>query len=258
MQIHTDSQKRRLVCVFRFAPFYTNQATLLPAGDLRRYMKKMNITQIYLTLDYDTSENMKRSRYQNETTYIQLFVEECMRKNKVDLGAFNRLVFSEGGDLSKDFEVLGNNALPVAISDTLEELDALKTDREFHDYYIRKLIEGFQKLDSHYKSSFVVHLKPLLDAKYENDLYFEKKMAAKRIGGFRFQVVGRYKRTSFKLMVNVFHKNDLAKSEVIFECEPDMFVVKFEAYKVEITEENISVINKVLETTLERKVAEFI
>ncbi len=36
-QIHSDSQKRRLVCVFRFAPFYTNQTPLLPAGDLRRY-----------------------------------------------------------------------------------------------------------------------------------------------------------------------------------------------------------------------------
>jgi len=36
-QIHSDSQKRRLFCVFRFAPFYTNQPSLLPAGDLRRY-----------------------------------------------------------------------------------------------------------------------------------------------------------------------------------------------------------------------------
>jgi len=40
MQMHTDSQKRRLVCVFRGAPFYTNQTPLLPAGDLRRYKSK--------------------------------------------------------------------------------------------------------------------------------------------------------------------------------------------------------------------------
>ena len=220
--------------------------------------EKMNITQVYLTLDYDTSENMKRSSYQNETTYIQLFVEECMRKNKVDLGAFNRLVFSEGGDPSEDFVVVGNNALPVVISDTLEELDELKTNREFHDYYTRKFIEGFQKFDSHYKSSFVSYLRPLLNAKYEKNLYFEKKMAAKRIGSFRIQAVGRYERTSFKLLVNVYHKNELIKSEVVFECEPDMFIVKFEAYKVEITEETISVINKVREITLEREIAEFI
>jgi len=30
MQMHSDSQKRRLVCVSRYAPFYTNQTPLLP------------------------------------------------------------------------------------------------------------------------------------------------------------------------------------------------------------------------------------
>jgi len=39
-QIHTDTQKRRLVCVFRFAQFYTNQPSLLSAGDLRRYVQE--------------------------------------------------------------------------------------------------------------------------------------------------------------------------------------------------------------------------
>ncbi len=63
----------------------------------------MNITQVYLTTDYDTSDNEERARYQNETTYIQLFVEECLRNNRVDLGAFNRLVFSEGGESYGDF-----------------------------------------------------------------------------------------------------------------------------------------------------------
>ena len=37
-QIHSDNQKHRLFCVFRFAPFYTKQASLLAAGDLRRYV----------------------------------------------------------------------------------------------------------------------------------------------------------------------------------------------------------------------------
>ena len=218
----------------------------------------MNITQVYLTPDYDTSDNKERVRYQNETTYIQLFVEECLRKNKVDLGAFNRLVFSEGGDSARDFNVVGNNALPVAISNTRGELDSLESEQDFHDYYIRKLLEGFSKFDEHYKSSFFSYLKPLISAKYESGLNYEQQMASKRIEAHRIQVVGRYDRKSFKLLVNVYAKKELLKSIPIFECEPDMFVVKYEAYKVEINDESIVVINKVRENTLERDIAEFI
>lgn len=218
----------------------------------------MNITQVYLTPDYDTSDNEERVRYQNETTYIQLFVEECLRKNKVDLGAFNRLVFSEGGDSARDFTVIGNNALPVAISNTRGELDKLESERDFHDYYISKLLEGFNKFDEHYKSSLVSYLKPLISAKYESSLNYEKQMASKRIDGHRIQVMGSYDRKSFKLLVNVYAKKALLKSIPIFECEPDMFIVKYNAHKVEINDKSIVVINKVREKTLERKIAEFI
>ena len=218
----------------------------------------MNITQVYLTPDYDTSDNVERVKYQNETTYIQLFVEECLRNNKVDLGAFNRLVFSEGGDSSKDFNVVGNNALPVAISNTRSELDVLKEERDFHNYYIRKYLEGFKKLDEHYKSTFVSYLEPLLAEKYQSNLSYETQMAAKRIDGHRIQVVGRYDRKSFKLLVNVYAKKELLKSVPIFECEPDMFIVKYDAYKVEINDLNIVVINKIREKTLELEIAEII
>ena len=218
----------------------------------------MNITQFYLTLNYDTSKIEDRAEYQNGTTYIQLFIEECLRKDKVDLGAFNRLVFSEGGDPSKDFAIVGNNALPVAISDTWGKLRSVSSDREAHNYYVGKLLEGFKKFDSHFKSSYVAYLEPLLDAKYESELHFEQKMAAKRIGIDRIQVVGRYYRTSFKLLVNIFSKRDLVRSEVIFECEPNLFAVKYDAHKVEITDSQIHVKNKIHEVTLKQNIEEFI
>lgn len=219
----------------------------------------MNITQVYLTPDYDTTEDRKYlSQYQNETTYIQLFIEECLRKYKIDLGAFNRLVFSEGGDSDRDFNVVGNNALPVAISKTYSEIEALKSEREIHDYYVRKFLEGFYKFDRYYKSSFVSYLKPILVEKYESNLNFERQMASKRIDGHRIQVVGRYERKTFQLLANVYGKKELLKSVPIFECKPDMFIVKYEANKVDINDHSIVVTNKIREKTLEIEIAEII
>lgn len=218
----------------------------------------MNITQVYLTPDYDTSDNSFRVKYQNDTTYIQLYVEECLRKNKVDIGAFNRLVFSEGGDSKEDFIIVGNNALPVAIDESYDELSTLKSDLEFHNYYVRKFLDGFSKFDAHYESKFKDYLEPLIKDKYKDSLHFDKKMATKRVGHLRLQVVGRFTREKFTLNVFVFNKKEMIKSQVIFECEPDMFIVKFDAYKVEIDDDKVRVINKVDEITLERDLAEFI
>lgn len=211
----------------------------------------MNITQVYLTLDYDTSDQDKRVEYQIGNTYIQLFIEECLRKNKHDFGAFNRLVFSEGGDVAGDFHIVGNSAFDVAVDDTYSKLETLKTNREIHNYYISKFLEGFKKLDSHFKSSFVEYLTPLLEEKYKKELYYEKKIASKVIKGHKVQVDSRYEREFFKLFVNIYHKKQLVKSEIIFQCEPDMFITKYEVNKVFIEEEKITILNKIRETSIE-------
>ncbi len=172
----------------------------------------MNITQVYLTPNYDDTEVQFRYGYQIKTNYIQLFLEECLRKNKFDLGAFNRLVFSEGGDISRDFNVVGNNALPVAIEKTYSALDSFKTDREAHNYFVSKFLEGFNKLDTHFSTSLASYLKPLIEEKFKNELLYEKKMASKRIDHFRIVVMGRYTMNSFKLIINVFEGKKLVKS----------------------------------------------
>lgn len=218
----------------------------------------MNITQVYLTPSYEDTDVEVRYGYQVQTNYIQLFLEDCLRKNKVDLGAFNRLVFSEGGDESRDFNIVGNNALPVAIEKTYSALDSLKTDRESHDYFVSKFLEGFRKLDAHFTTSLTPYLMPLIEDKYKNDLFYEKKMASKRVGQLRFVAVGRYTKDSFKLIINIFEGKILIKSHIVYESEPDMFTVKYDVYKVVITDVVISVINKTREKTLELKIAEII
>lgn len=218
----------------------------------------MNITQVYLTPDYASTDVNVRYSYQIQTNYIQLFIEECLRKNKVDLGAFNRLVFEEGGDTARDFTIVGNSALPVSIEETYSELEALGSDREAHNYFVRKYLEGFRKLDDHYSSTFEAYLEPLINTKYEDDLFYEKKMAGKRTDGLHFQVMGRYSRSTFKLIVNVYEKKNLVKSIPIYDSEPDMFTVKYDVHKVEVTDTVITVINKLREITLELKIAKII
>ena len=220
--------------------------------------ENMNITQVYLTPDYDDTDVKVRYGYQVQTNYIQLFIEDCLRKNKLDLGAFNRLIFSEGGDETKDFDIVGNNALPIAITETYEELDSLNTDREVNNYYVRKFLEGFSKFDVHFSTYFVPLLEPLIVDKYKNDLFYEKKMTSKRLEGFRLQAIGRYSKETFKLIINIYEKKILVNSHVAYESEPDMFTVKYDVHKVEITDTVIIVINKICEQTLVLKIADII
>jgi len=219
----------------------------------------MNITQVYLTVvDKNDRPRDFISEYQNQTTYLQLFFEECLRKHKNDVGAFNRLVFEEGGCSSEDFQVVGNNALPVSIGYTYEELSSLDSNRSIHEYFVRKFLEGFKRFDDHFSTSYVDLLEPLIKEKYQDELYFEKKMATKRIGNLRLQAVGRFSSNSFDLIIKVFDGRSLIKSKVIYQCEPDMFIVRFHAYKVDITEELVSIISKVDEKTLELNIADII
>ena len=218
----------------------------------------MNITQVYLTPAYENTDVNVRFSYQIQTNYIQLYIEECLRKYKVNLGAFNRLVFSEGGDTTSDFTIIGNNALPIAVNNTYSELETLNSDREIHNYFVRKFLEGFRKLDDHYSCAFVSYLEPLLITKYDDNLFYEKNMAGRRLEEFRLQIVGRYSRDTFKLIVSVFEKSGLVSSRAIYECEPDMFIVKYDVHKVEITDKTIFVTNKIREVTMELEIEEII
>jgi hypothetical protein len=68
----------------------------------------------------------------------------------------------------------------------------------------------------------------------------------------------RYTKDSFELIINIFEGKKLVKLHIAYESEPDMFTLKYDLYKVEITNTVITVINKIQEKTLELKVAEII
>ncbi len=84
MQIHSDSQKRRLFCVSRFAPFYTKQAPLLPAGDLRRYV---------LIIQQPVSKVIKMDK--------QVFISYCWA-NETDIDLIDNSFLSDGITLIRD------------------------------------------------------------------------------------------------------------------------------------------------------------
>ncbi len=210
----------------------------------------MNLTQVYLTPGDKAVEDLSiLPAYQNQTTYIQLFIEDSLRKNKTDVGNFNRLVFEEGGDAAEDFHVVGHSAMPISLENTLELLQTLDDERERHNYFVGKFLEGFGKFDKHFHTSLKSYLTPLIAKQFYSDLSYEKKIFAKQFEKIRLQVWSRYTQQSYQVHVRTFHGRAQAASRIIFECEPDLFHTKFHANKVEASKGYIRLINKVREDT---------
>ncbi len=148
--------------------------------------------------------------------------------------------------------------MPVALSKTYSKIEDIESDREAHKYYVRKFMEGFNKLDKNFLCSFSKYLEPLIKENFSDKLFYEKKVATKRTDTVRLQTITRYSRKEFNLLIKVFEKNRLVKSCSIYKCEPDMFIAKYHVNKVEITDVDIIVTNKVQESTLELKIEEII
>jgi hypothetical protein len=219
----------------------------------------MNITQVYLTPDHaSTVDRQLLVKYQSETSYIQLFIEKCLREHKRDVGAFNRLVFSEGGDERKDFSVVGNNAMPISIKKTYEELKPSSTDHDAHNYYVSKFDEGFKKFDSHFRTNFAETLGPLIADQFRSAFVYEYEISRRSVGKTTVAVVGRYSRTRYQLLIRRLYKGEPQKETCVHECSPDFFLVRLRLRKAVISEDHIRVLDKLGKETLSFKTGDFI
>ncbi|MBT6273710.1 MAG: hypothetical protein HOI95_06215 [Chromatiales bacterium] len=217
----------------------------------------MNIKHIQLTPDARSTDFVFQMKYEVQTTYIKLFLEACLKRHKVDLGAFNKLVFCEGGDPAEEFQVLANDTLQVALQETFSKLESLQSDQEHHDYFVDKVLEGLRRFDSRFDSSLAQHLEPKMRRHFRGGLFFDRKFARKQISGCRLEVVGRYTRTDFTLSINSHTEGAQPRSTAVYRVLPEEYTVNFDIHRVQINNKSIRVLSKASVTTLECDTGDF-
>lgn len=177
--------------------------------------------------------------YQNRCVYLSIFISDWLKANELDLGEFNRFVFREKVAPEHDLRVVGEKAFAVGIE--LEYPDfVLETAPEVHEYFVRKYLEGFERVDSHFNLQLTPELREAIAIEYASGEYFyEKKIAGKRLEGKSVQLFHHYD-----------HKEYQSHERTLFTGDPDPFIVKFDVNKVEISKDGLKVINAIGAQTL--------
>ncbi len=209
----------------------------------------MKITAVYISLDCDNVEASIRSQYQFLSNYLTLLISDWLKKFKLELGPFNRIIFEEGAN--DDLSVAGDRAFVVSLSNEFDGFGHYCDSETVHEYFVRKYIEGFERLDKHFNISLANQLRSYLDQCFTNGLEYETKAKSKKVGDITVHAVHRYKYDTYDLVVRLVNKKkDIVKEEVVFTCDPDPFVVHFDVNKVEIDDARLRVINKTREEVL--------
>ena len=112
----------------------------------------MKITQVYIVLEQYSYEPIIRAKYQFLSNYLTLQISDWLKNLKLDFGLFNRIVFEEGA--ADDLTIVGDRAFVVCIAKDFQSITELKDESVIHDYFVRKYLEGFERLDSHSKKFF--------------------------------------------------------------------------------------------------------
>jgi hypothetical protein len=209
----------------------------------------VKIIAVYISLDSKRFEAAVRSRYQFVSNYLTLFISDWIKKLKLDLGPFNRIIFEEGN--SDDLSIAGDRAFVVCLEGEFERIDQFSSENTVHDYFARKYLEGFERFDNHFDQNLLTQLRPLLEQHFKDGYKYESKAKSKKLNDLTIQALHRYIYDRYELVVQKVNKNkEIEKEQVVFTCDPDPFVVNYDANKIEIDEDKIRVINKIREEHL--------
>lgn len=209
----------------------------------------MKITGVYISLDCQKVNSKISTHYEFISNYLSLFISAWIKKLKLDLGKFNRFVFEEGE--RDDLSIAGDRAFVVCLEEEFEHTQGLNDKKSVHNFFVRKYLEGFSRVDKHFGLNLTEQLREVLATELSDKFEFESKVKSKKEGDLTVLVVHRYKYDSYDLVVRVLDKNkEVVEENVLFSCDPDPFKVHFDVNKVEIDNGQINVINKVREKTL--------
>ncbi|MCV2883592.1 hypothetical protein OE749_02620 [Aestuariibacter sp. AA17] len=209
----------------------------------------MKLSQVYMTLEEAKFEPLLRAKYQLLANYLTLFISDWLKKLKLELGFFNRIVFQEGND--RDMSAVGDKAFRVCVEPEFYSLNQFATEGDVHRYFTTKYLEGFARFDKQFNLNLTADLQAKLENSFTDGLKYDIKAKPKKVGDVTVQALHRYKYDSYTLVVQKINKKkEILDEQVIFTCDPDPFVVHFDVNKVEIDDSKVRVINKVREVTL--------
>lgn len=209
----------------------------------------MKVTSVYITLADDRYEAAVRSKYQMISNYLTLHISDWIKAHTLDLGSFNRIIFEEGD--KDDLSIAGDRAYVVCLSQDFAGFKELNNAHVIHDYFTRKYLEGFAKLDGEFSLNLTAQLSIFLNKIFHGNFEYEILIRSKKNHDYDYQVLGRYRYDQFDLIVRKLDsRNAVLNHEVIFSCLPDPFVVDYDVHQVLINSNSVRVTNKVRDEIL--------
>ena len=201
----------------------------------------MRVTQTYIMPQEHSCDALTRSKYQMLCNYLSLPISVWMAGKKLDLGAFNRIVFEEG--TKQDLAVVGNNALVVGIAKEFTSFDDLQSREQVHSYFVRKYLEGFGRFDRHYGVKLADELGDFLSSYFADEYAYQKKIASRLVHGTTYAVYGKYTYDSYSVIVVLSSKKQgVIGKETIYSAPPDPFVVRNRVHSVKFETTGIRVL----------------
>ena len=207
----------------------------------------MKITSVHITLDCDLVKASTRSQYQIMSNYLTLFISDWIKKLKIEMGCFNRVVFEESQN--KDFAVEGDNALRVCLSEDFKSFDSFQSEDIVHDYFTKKYFEGFLKLDKKFGSELTVNLRALVENNFRDCCAYKKNIKTIGCPPKKYHLINLYYYNKFSLLVREIDKKQTINEEIIYSCQPDPFIVNYNVNKVDVRSDCILIFNKIREET---------
>lgn len=188
--------------------------------------------------------------YMHQSSYLNLTISDWIRAKKVELGAFDLIVFREDDHVGDDDMVERLKSISVYLK--MEYIGAnLEGAQELHNYFTRRFIEGFERVDQHFNTNLARELRSHLEVTFAMGQYsYEKQVAAKRFGGTTVRVFHHYTGEKFQMLLRFVKKNEVIREAVIATFRPDPFIVRMKFFRVEFIGENVRVINKSHEEVL--------
>ncbi|QKW58558.1 hypothetical protein [Stenotrophomonas sp. NA06056] len=210
----------------------------------------MNVSAVYIDLEYYSYAVPLRVRYQLASNYLSLFISEWMKERGLDLGPFNRFVFVEGSQV--DMQVVGDRALAVRISETVRISGSpfaperqLVPVVEIHNYFVGRYLEGFRRVDDYFGLSLSESLAEAITLNFSKSYAYEKPIAGCGRGNEKLKLFHRYTMDAYQLIAVENHgkADGLASEYMLMELTPDPFKVNYHVSSITIDGRRIFIAN---------------